>query len=372
MLTPLIVAAFAQTVPPPHAPYPIVLPIAETAPVDSPNDAADDPAFWICAADPARSLVLGTNKKAGLDVYTLSGDLVTRRADGRLNTVDVRQGVRPRGSSEPLDLAVASNRSSNTLVLYRIDPRSGSLTPLGEPISTGLSALYGLCFYHRPAAPSRPEALFILANDKSGAVEQYELSIEPAGVFGRSTRPRATLVRTFHVGAQVEGMVADDDRAVVYIGEEDLGIWRYPAEPPSADMADSDQPPRELIVRIRPWGPLVPDVEGIAIYNAGGGAGYLVVSSQGDNSFHVFRRDDPTVHLGAFRVGATDSIDAVEHTDGIDVTSAALPGAFARGVLAVHDGDNAGANQNFKLIPWSAVEQALKLPEGNVHHAPGR
>ena len=38
---------------------------AETEPVVSDNDAADDPAIWVDATKPKNSLVLGTNKKAG-------------------------------------------------------------------------------------------------------------------------------------------------------------------------------------------------------------------------------------------------------------------------------------------------------------------
>ncbi|MEL6238776.1 MAG: phytase, partial [Pseudomonadota bacterium] len=40
---------------------------AETAPVGTVNeDAADDPAIWRNAADPAKSLIVGTDKKGGL------------------------------------------------------------------------------------------------------------------------------------------------------------------------------------------------------------------------------------------------------------------------------------------------------------------
>jgi 3-phytase len=35
----------------------------ETEPVPSSGDAADDPAIWVHPGDPARSLVLGTDKK---------------------------------------------------------------------------------------------------------------------------------------------------------------------------------------------------------------------------------------------------------------------------------------------------------------------
>ena len=41
----------------------------------------------------------------------------------------------------------------------------------------------------------------------------------------------AALVRTFNVGSQVEGCVADDEQGYFYISEEAIGIWKYGAEP---------------------------------------------------------------------------------------------------------------------------------------------
>src|SRR5688572_3311652 len=57
----------------------------ETAPVPSPGDAADDPAIWVDRADPAQSLVLGTDKKGGLAVYDLAGVELQRFDNGAQN-----------------------------------------------------------------------------------------------------------------------------------------------------------------------------------------------------------------------------------------------------------------------------------------------
>ena len=45
----------------------------ETVPAGSYGDAADDPAIWAHPTDPARSLVIATDKKAGLYVYDMQG-----------------------------------------------------------------------------------------------------------------------------------------------------------------------------------------------------------------------------------------------------------------------------------------------------------
>ena len=67
----------------------------QTEPVPSEGDAADDPAIWIHPADPARSLVLGTDKKGGLHAYSLDGRRRQLVSPGsRPNNVDVLYGFR--------------------------------------------------------------------------------------------------------------------------------------------------------------------------------------------------------------------------------------------------------------------------------------
>lgn len=45
----------------------------ETQPVATVDDAADDPAIWRNAANPSESLIVGTDKRAGIHVYDLTG-----------------------------------------------------------------------------------------------------------------------------------------------------------------------------------------------------------------------------------------------------------------------------------------------------------
>ena len=69
--------------------------LVETRAVDSVDDAADDPAIWVHPTEPEHSLVLGTNKQTGLEIYDLQGKRLQSLAVGRLNNVDLRQGVDP-------------------------------------------------------------------------------------------------------------------------------------------------------------------------------------------------------------------------------------------------------------------------------------
>jgi 3-phytase len=59
---------------------------------------------------------------------------------------------------------------------------------------------------------------------------------------------------------------------------------------------------------------------------------------------------------------ADGTVDAVSHTDGLDVSSASLPD-FPKGILVVQDDANptSEVDQNFKIVDWRSVEAALGL-----------
>ena len=107
------------------------------------------------------------------------------------------------------------------------------------------------------------------------------------------------------------------------------------------------------------------DVEGVGIYDLGGGRGYIVASSQGNNSYAVYRREGDQAYLGSFAViaDAAKGIDGVSETDGLEVTSANLGPGFEYGAMVAQDGRNVlpVENQNFKIVPWSSIAAALGL-----------
>jgi len=139
------------------------------------------------------------------------------------------------------------------------------------------------------------------------------------------------------------------------MGEEKRGVWAM-----SASAAKPD-----AMRMILPVGAsMKADVEGMAIYH-GAGAHYLVVSSQGDSSYVVLDAAAPHKVRGRFRIGTSleAEIDGTSETDGLDVTSANLGGAFVRGMLVVQDGYKRlpDGPQNFKYVAWDDVAKALNL-----------
>lgn len=319
------------------APLPEVIPSAETSPMPQFGDAADDPALWINPQDPSQSLIIGTNKRQGLFVYDLQGRERQRLDVGRMNNVDVRYGARWQGRD--VDIAVASNRDLNTLAAFAIDRTSGQVT-LVDNLPTSLDNIYGLCMYQSPDS-----RLFVFANDEDGRFAQYRIETGDTGW-------RATEVRRFSVPSQPEGCVADDARARLYLGEEDVGIWTLGANP-------EDDTAMQVFARVGKE--LHDDVEGLALYIKGDHP-YLLASSQGNDSYVLFDTAPPYQVLGAFRIGMNlDSgamIDGASETDGLEIISSNLGGIYGAGLLIVQDGRNVLPQQpqNFKLVPWSAVE----------------
>ncbi|WP_288378980.1 phytase [uncultured Massilia sp.] len=318
---------------------PIVMPRMQTEPVARAGDAADDPAIWVHPGDPSKSRILGTNKKQGLLVYDLQGTQTQLLESGRLNNVDLRQDVR--FGAERFDLAMATQRDENAMVLFTIDA-NGSLAEAAR-LPTGLGDIYGACVYRTPEG-----GMDAYVNDKDGRYEHYQIT-RANGRFG------AKLARRFKLASQPEGCVADDRSGLLFVGEERRGVW--------VTSARADQP--ATLKMVMPVGPLLhADVEGMGIYH-GADQSYLVVSSQGNNSYVVLDAKAPFKVRGAFRIGmdAAKGIDGASETDGLEVTSANLGGAYGRGMLVVQDGFKRmpdGA-QNFKAVAWEDIAAALKL-----------
>jgi len=321
-------------------PLPLLPAEGESGPVPSLGDAADDPAIWINRSEPGASRVLGTDKKGGLVVYDLEGRQVQDLRVGWLNNVDVRDGFRL--GQRQVDLAVASNRDRNSLHLFAIDPANGRLEDIGQ-IATPLADIYGLCLFK-----DRQGAIHAIANDKDGSFLQYRLD-------GRSGKAQGELVRRFKVDSQPEGCVADDRRERLFIGEEDVAVWTLGAA--------ADAPTRlEKVIGV---GEVVhDDIEGVALYH-GERADYLVISSQGNDSYVVLDATAPYAVRGAFRIGlnAARGIDGASETDGLEVTSANLGGPWHQGLLVVQDGRKRmpEGTQNYKYLSWAAVADALGL-----------
>ncbi|UJS04360.1 phytase [Cylindrospermopsis raciborskii] len=361
---------------------PTVIPTVETRPdlFDDPTlptsqrADADDPAIYVNSQDPSKSIILTAVKNAGLRVYDLTGKLLQEINPGsiRYNNIDLQYGFTLGG--EKIDIAVASDRQNDKLVIFKINPQGtggnylenitdSSVTtlfqglPFVAPYSSSSRSAYGITIYRSLATKD----YYVFASRRqTGDVAQFKLIDKGNGKVGYER------VREFTIpapsdstrSAQTEGMVADQEMGFVYIGQEDVGIWKFDAEPNGSNVG-------KLVDKVKFEGGqnLTDDAEGLTIYYGKNGTGYLLASSQGDNSFAVYTREGSNDFLGRFAVGSNGAIDSVQESDGADVINLPLGANFPMGLFVTQDGNNEPAkitdgeniNSNFKLVPWENI-----------------
>ena len=189
-----------------------------------------------------------------------------------------------------------------------------------------------------------------LTADESPKVEVWSY-----GPFGM------TLLTTFNNAnaTQSEGCVYDDENRRLFISEEqDRGILR------SYDINDKLDFSSPLIIDDRS-GFISGDPEGLTIYKTSLKNGYVLVSSQGDDTFNLYDRSAPHNYLGSFKISHSNDIDGVTDTDGIFAINFDLNEDFPKGLLVAQDGTNDGKyeveKQNFKLVSFSEILNSLKL-----------
>jgi 3-phytase len=316
-----------------------VLARGETTPVGTANqDAADDPAIWRNAANPSASLIVGTDKKAGLYVYDLSGAVKDFNNAGNVNNVDLATGVSIAGQSSVLIVASDRNDLANAkLALFALDTDTSKLRALGT-VAAGAGEAYGICLYRDPTG------LYAFMVVKDGTINQVKLDLSGPSATGQ-------IVRTMKLATQSEGCVAEEQTGRLYVAEEDVGLWRFDASatgsvtPTKIAAADGKN--------------IVADAEGVAIADDVKAERFVIVSSQGDNAYSVYRAADDS-YVGRFRIGA-GSVGATEETDGIEVQVGDFGPSYPGGLFVAQDGFNAAGAQNFKLVAWDDIKAALGL-----------
>jgi len=318
--------------------------VAETEPVATTGDAADDPALIINTKNPRKSIILGTDKKAGIYLYDLEGTKLAFSAMGEINNIDVRQ------KKDEIFIA-ASNRSLRSIEFWVFDQntffaKDASYSNIFASASRSYSIftnidVYGICIGMIAGTP-----VAFLTEDRGPRVELWTLENQ-------------MLVGTFSNGGESEGCVFDDENQTVFISEEETnGVLK------AYDLNQEYPFANPVIVDSRE-GNIGGDPEGVAIYKTSDTEGYVLLSSQGDNKYNVYNRQKPYQFISSFTVDdSPGGIDGTSHTDGISVSSYNLRGKFYKGIMIAQDDENIDGeelkNQNFKIIPFTKIIKSIK------------
>lgn len=303
----------------------------------------DDPAIWINPTDPAKSLIVGTDKDedGALYVFDLKGKIVnTVKGLKRPNNVDLEYGLMLGG--KPTDIAVTTERLTHKLRVFRLpdmQPVDGGGLPVfeGEPEDKEFRDLMGVSLYKKPGTNEIYAIVGRKVGPATGYLWQYLLSDNGRG------QVQAKLVRkfgTFSGKAEIEAIAVDDELGFVYYCDETVGIRKYYADPAKGDQ--------ELAFFGQQG--FTQDHEGISIYDLGGGKGYLLVSDQQANSFRIFTREGDNTFLTSVKVSTNES-------DGSETVSIPLGPDFPHGLfVAMSD------NKTFQLYRWEDIAgKALQL-----------
>jgi 3-phytase len=309
------------------------------------KDDADDPAIWIHPANPAKSVVIGTDKgtNGGLYVWDMSGKQIQYVPLGRPNNVDIRYGMKVGG--QRIDIAVTNSRSNpKQIKVYKINPNDGMLADITTNtgiLTPQLDDPYGLCLYQRRS----DGAMFVIESTQSGAkknLHQYRLEDDGAG------KVKGTYVRAFGnntIKGFVEGLVADDALGYVYASDETNAVRKYYAD---RDLGLDDQ-----IVAFATGDGISGDREGLAIYACADGTGYLLLSNQSGTNVKMYRREgeggDPHKHT----LVTTIKTNGSSETDGLEVTNRPTSDQFSKGFLITHH----SPGKQFKLYAWEEIAQ---------------
>jgi len=312
---------------------------AETEQVVSEGDAADDPAIWRNAEDPSKSLIFGTDKKAGLYVYGLNGKVQQFLPMGRLNNVDLIEAPDFGGV-----VIAASNRTTPGVSLFLHVPGASQTVPFNPGfIPLDLAEPYGLCM-----AQSGP-ALKVVVTSKQGDLRLITLRQENGVVVSDvAVLPKLATVS--------EGCVIDQATNTLYVAEENEGIWHRSLDP-------TDQSAADLFFELD-GAVLNADIEGLSL-DLSVTPPLLIASSQSDDAYAVFSTQSGEF-LGKFSVADSGVIDGSSHTDGLDLEAGNFGPDYPDGLLVVQDDLNTGADasgegQNFKFVSWAEVKKALGL-----------
>lgn len=314
---------------------------------------SDDPAIWINPEDPSKSLIIGTDKyiDGAIYVFNLEGktiDSLVVRDLKRPNNVDVGYGFQL--ADRKVDFAVTGERFTSKLRFY-------SLPDMKEIIEGGIEVylgeageeyrdLMGVAVYHNPTSGKH----YVITGRKNGPTDgtylwQYEMISSSGGL-------KLELVRKFgqYSGKkEIEAIAVDHQLGYIYYPDEGVGVRKYYADPENGN--------EELALFAQKG--FTKDHEGISIYHLDEKTGYILVSDQEANQFHVFPREGNTTNPHQHDLITIIKTSTLS-SDGSEVISMPLNETFKKGLFVAMSDD-----KTFQIYRWEDLAGNILKSKNN-------
>lgn len=314
---------------------------------------SDDPAIWIHPTDPSKSLIIGTDKGGddgigGLYVFNLEGKIDSSKTVKlqRPNNVDVAYGLNILGQN--VDIAVCTERNTNSIRVFSL-PDMKTLDNGGIPVFTDdtLRSPMGIALFTDLISKNIYAIVGRKYGPTTGYLYQYLLKADSSGyVYGELVRKFAQ----FSGQKEIEALVVDNELGYIYCSDEGVGVRKYYAHPDSSDV--------ELALFATEG--IADDHEGLSIYKSNDGTGYILLSDQQANQFHIFPREGTPgqVHNHPLIKIIKTSTD---ESDGNEITHVRLNETFKNGLFVAMSTDG-----TFQLYKWEDIagEDLFLAPNG--------
>ena len=304
------------------------------------ND-TDDPAIWINRANPAQSLVIGTDKgdeTGGVYVFSLDGKIDHQRSVSNMkrpNNIDIEYNF-PYMETQT-DIAVCTERGRQMMRVFSV--------PDMKPIDNGGISVFegetlrdpmGIALYKHP----KTDITYAFVGRKEGTdgsyIWQYQLVADENGIVS------AKLVRklgSFSGKKEIEAIVVDDALGYLYYSDEQVGVRKYYAEPDSSNIQLALFAAKDVVC----------DHEGLTIYQASDSTGYIILSDQGANRFQVFPREGTNSKPHNHPLLKVFNAKAIE-CDGCDITHLPMNDTFKHGMFVAMSTD-----KTFHFYKWEDI-----------------
>lgn len=287
----------------------------------------DDPAIYYNRKKPAKSLIIGTDKggktgQGGIYVFDLKGKNIESKnllGINRPNNVDIAYGLATKDHKK-IDVAVCTERNTNKIRIIKL-PEMILIDNGGIAVFEGEveRSPMGISLFTDPAT----KKISAIVGRKSGPANaylfQYALESDSKGIIS------GKLVRKFgkYSGKkEIESIAVDNELGYVYYSDETVGVRKYYAHPDSSD--------KELAFFGQQG--FKEDHEGISIFKTSSKMGFILVSDQQANQFHVFKREgnanNPNKHE-LLKILKTQTVES----DGSDIIQHKLNRNFKNGLF---------------------------------------